>query len=406
MPLTLLLALRFLYSPHQEKTISIMLKVCFFSVLIGTFALTLIAAIMSGFEKATYKKLQGVHADLTIDAYDKALDFARLSEVLKKEYAASVEAFSPTNVIQVLIHNKDQQSGQISILKAIDPETEPQVSSLSRLVNSNDKNPWSLLKKDGIFIGQTLADHLKLKTGSHATLIYNHGNIRSSKMSLDEKEVTVVGVFKTGIHEFDETMLLGSFSLAKRLSSPKISQVMIKLRPSASETNLKESLKHRFELDVYSWKDLYPSLVSALTLEKYAMIFILILVTLVSSLNIISLLFMYITQKQIDIALLKTTGMSDFDIKLIFQLISFIITMSATVCGILAAGLMTILLNIYPFIKLPDAYYVTHLPAHLDMHIILCVLLLALIVSVIAAVLPTQKIAAMRVPDVLKGLAT
>ena len=71
-----------------------------------------------------------------------------------------------------------------------------------------------------------------------------------------------------------------------------------------------QKLRHRLGLDVYSWKDLYPSLVASLKLEKYVSFFILALILLVASMNIISLLFMQITQKRPTIALLQAMGMS------------------------------------------------------------------------------------------------
>ena len=65
---------------RTRENISVMIKICFLSILIGTCALTLVAAIMKGFETATHKKLQGVHADITINAYDKAIDYAKLKK--------------------------------------------------------------------------------------------------------------------------------------------------------------------------------------------------------------------------------------------------------------------------------------------------------------------------------------
>ena len=80
------------------------------------------------------------------------------------------------------------------------------------------------------------------------------------------------------------------------------------LKDRSKEKQVVESLKKRLDLEVMSWKDLYSSLVSALILEKYAILFILALVALVASLNIISLLFMYVTQKRTDIAILSNNG--------------------------------------------------------------------------------------------------
>ncbi len=406
MSLSLLLALRFLRSSGLDNNIATMIKICFTSILLGTAALTLVAAIMNGFEKETHKKLQGVHADITINSHDKALNYEKLKKVLSSEYSDTIAAFGPTSFAQVIIQNKTLENNemQICLLKAIDPKAEPQVSSIKEMICDTAVNPWSALNRDTLFIGQSLADRLQIKTGSRVTILYHQEEVMSNKITLEEKEVTIVALFKTGIHDFDEHVLIGSFDLLKQLYPIKITQVTIKLKDTKDEKTVISSLKNRLALNVYSWKDLYPPLVSALTLERYAMFFILALVTLVASLNIISLLFMYATQKQHDIALLKTMGMTDAALISIFVFVSGAITLTATFCGILIAALATWLLNTFPFIELPDVYYVSHLPATLDFRIIVSVFLLALVVCLFAALIPAQKIKSMHVASVLKGL--
>ena len=217
--------------------------------------------------------------------------------------------------------------------------------------------------------------------------------------------MTIGAVFKTGIHDFDEHVIISSFELARQLYPIPISQVSITLKDPQQERTVIESLKKRLSLDVLSWKDLYPSLVSALILEKYAMIFMLALVALVASLTIISLLFMYVTHKRTQIALLKTLGMSDWSLMSIFILVSAFVTLLAAVCGIALAALITAFLNRFPFIELPDVYYVAHLPATLDMQIIFSIIALSIVVSIIAALIPAYKIKSMQIAQIFKSIA-
>ena len=93
---------------------------------------------------------------------------------------------------------------------------------------------------------------------------------------------------------------------------------------------------------------------------------------------------MYTKHKIIDIALLKSLGMSNGTIRELFLWIATLITCTATLCGVTLAAFCTWLLNTYPFIKLPDVYYVSHLPATLDLVIIASVALFALFVSLCA----------------------
>jgi lipoprotein-releasing system permease protein len=406
MPFELLLALRLLRSSGYEKNISTMIKICFVGIIIGTFALTLVASIMNGFEKATYSKLQGVHADVIIDAHDKEIDYEKLKKVLSSEYSEAIAAFSPTTTSQVILENKKTEPPALylCLLKAVDPREEPKVTSLGKYLISDKKDPWGSLDEHSVFVGQELAHKLNIIQGQTVWLLYHQEEILSNKITLDEKEVTVSAFIKTGFHDFDEHVIIASFDLLKQLNRPVVTQVAIKVKPGQDEQSLINSLKTRLCLDAYSWRDLYPPLIAALTLEKYAMILIFALIALVASLTIIALLFMYATQKRADIALLKTMGMKNQALTRTFILISFIITTGATCIGILLAAGATWLLNVYPFIQLPDSYYVTHLPAALNANIILSILLLSFFISLLAALVPAQKIRGMNVASVLKGL--
>lgn len=409
MPLPLFLAFRFLRASGQEKSISVMIKICFFSILIGTCALTLVAAIMKGFESATHKKLQGVHADVTINAYDKAINYEKLKKVITTEYANSIKGTSPTSISQVIIHNAHGGEYTICLLKAVDPAEEPAVSQLDTMItnfqNSSQQSLWPLLDKNSIALGQALADALHVTVGDTVTLLYPEDGQIGHKVSLEEKKVTVAAFFKTGIHDFDEHVIIASFDMARQLYPMPISQVSVTLIDPRQEQKVIESLKKRLSLDVISWKELYPSLVSALVLEKYAMLFMLALVALVASLTIISLLFMYVTHKRTQIAVLKTMGMSDWSLMSIFVLISAYITLFASLCGIGLAALITALLNKFPFIPLPDAYYVTHLPATLTIPIIAAIMILAICASFLAGFIPAYRIKSLRITEILKSNA-
>lgn len=412
MHLSLLLALRFLKSSAQEKTISVMIKICFLSILVGTCALTLVAAIMRGFEQATSRKLQGIHADLTINAHDKAIKYAKLKKVLMDEFADTIEAISPTSMHHVIIHNKrnEQKEFALCLLKAINPEEEQKVTTLSSMIKTANNDPWPLLKNNTIFIGQALAEQLHCIVGDSLILYYPENTKITHRVVLEEKKVTVGALFKTGIQDFDEHVIIASCDFARSLYPTAVSQVSIKLKDSCKQARgheavVIESLKKRLGLEVISWKELYPSLVSALTLEKYAMLFILALVALVASLNIMALLFMYTTQKRTDIAILKSMGMSDLSLMSIFMLVSGFITSAATFCGLLIAALIVYILNRYPFIELPDVYYVSHLPASLEPSMVFAVSALALLVSLAAGYIPARKIKSMAVARILKSMA-
>ena len=181
-----------------------------------------------------------------------------------------------------------------------------------------------------------------------------------------------------------------------------IEQINCALAPHTDEAAIIHKLRTRLGLDVYSWKDLYPSLVASLKLEKYVSFFILALVLLVASMNILSLLFMHITQKRPIIALLQALGMPLRSINELFFIMGITISSLASIGGLLAAIFTSWLLQTYPFITLPDAYYVTHLPVAMNWHIIGIVFCTVMILSSCAVWLPIQRIRSINISNVLR----
>jgi lipoprotein-releasing system permease protein len=406
MSISRLLAWRFLRSAQQEKNISLMVKVCFLSIFVGTFSLTLILAIANGFEKATHDKLQGVHSDIIIQAGGRELDYTKMSTIFMQEFASDICAFSPLSNAPALIQNSELNSTTLVDIKGIDPVSEPRVTKLGSMITRSLQPgaDWEhLLQGNTLFVGELLAEQLALKIGDTVTVLIQPHEIHGNKITLARHEATVVALFKTGINEYDEHMAFCSLAYFEELFETGITQITAKLTDKTKEKTVIAALKRRFNLDVYSWKDLYPALVSALALEKYAMMLILTLIALIASMNIISLLFMYVTQKQKDIALLKAMGIANATLRYIFILVGMTITLAATVTGIVCAAGADYLLRTYPLLQLPDVYYASHLPSELAWPLVIAIGLLIPVLSFFAMLIPLAKTKHISVTQVLKG---
>ena len=405
--LTLLLAWRYALGSRQEKSIAIMVRICFLGILIGSFSLALVIAIMNGFEKVTHEKMQSIHAQIIMKSYHNSLNYQAISSVIHNEFP-EVEAISPTSLHQVIIQpqNSDDITNLIA-LKAIDPHAEINVTTFNKKIMSaitHEKTLPATASNNLILIGQTLAKNLDLKPGDTINVLFTHEEQTTSrKISFNITQAIIGGIFNTGIDEFDSAMALCSFSFFNTMfPDTDITQINIKTKPHNDETKLIQRLKNRFKVDVYSWKDLYPALVAALKLEKYAMFFILALITLVASMNIISLLFMHITQKRGDIAILKAMGLSDNNISSIFLIMGMSISALATLLGLALATLASWILETYPFITLPDAYYVTHLPSKMEWHLLLIVFIVIMCLSFIATLFPAYRTRTINIAHILR----
>lgn len=404
------LARRYLLKTAYENNVSTMVLISFIGIMIGSCALALVTAITNGFQTVIYKKMQGIHSQMIIREQGKSIDFNALQTILKQEFK-EVAHVSPTTIRHGIIHEKDTEQSRdiVAIIKAIDPEKEAFVNNFATTIipEKGRKDLPSLnelITDNTVLIGEGIAQELNISIGDSFEMLFpEEKQISRKKVMFDSTEMVVGGFFKTGIEEFDSSLVVCSFDFFDSIfPDAGIEQVNLVLKKDASEYDVKNRLKRRTDLDVYSWKDLYPALISALMLEKYVSFFILALITLVASMNMISLIFMQITQKRADIAILKVLGATDTTIAKIFISIGMIITTCASITGIMIASLISMILEKYPFIELPDAYYVSHLPSDMTWKIVLTVFILVMTLGFIAILIPVRKIKELHIANVLR----
>lgn len=400
-----LLTWRYLTQSAYERTISPMIIISFFSISVGTFCLILVNAIMNGFEKTTYQKLQSIHPQLVIKAKNQVLNVPKIIETLKEKFPC-VTHVSPSYMEHAIIRHKDSSSNfNVIALKGIYPELEKKVIPLESNIVGPEKNLTILLEGNQLVIGNGLAQELNLKIGDAVELIMPGQDEYKENEQFDiEKSSAIIGeIIKTGIEEFDQLVAYSSINFFKELfPTEEIQQISLKLDPTSSEALVLEQLKKEFELPVYSWKDLYPALVSALKLEKYAMFLILTLICIVASMNIFALLFMLITQKKSDLAVLRAMGASASTINSIVVRIGLFLTIGGALFGTGAALITSWIINHFKLITLPDIYYVSYLPAIIEPWNMVGTFILILIISLVASWYPAYKTRSINIAQLLR----
>lgn len=138
-----------------------MVRICFIGIMIGTFALALVSAVMHGFEVAIHKKMQGIQPQIIIRGFGQPLSDKAIARVLKKEFP-EVAAFSPTASHHAIVQTNDSDPFIIA-LRGINPLYESQVSALEKKVVGPHNIPVSLgdaISQDQLLIGKKLAEQL------------------------------------------------------------------------------------------------------------------------------------------------------------------------------------------------------------------------------------------------------
>ncbi len=401
-----LLTWRYIRGAYQTSSISTMVLVCFLGIFIGSGALALVVFVMDGFEHATSKKLQGIHAQLTMRDYqNQPLDHKKISAVLQREFP-EVIGISPIMQHYVLTQpTTEDEPFALIMLQGILPHQELGVSSLEETIIATQRNTKKLadaLDDSMVLVGEQFINDHQLSLGDNLELMIPEPRTNNT-MRFDTHNTRIGGIFKTGIDDFDAHVFFCSLDYLKQLiPDAGIHAISLRLADHVSEQTIIQKLRTRFGLNVYSWKELYPALLSALTLEKYLMFFVLALITLVASMSMVSLLFMLITQKKAEIALLRSMGCSVTTIKLLFITIGVMIAFSASISGLACAVLLGYVLERYQLIVLPDAYYVSHLPAHITWSSCVVVFSVVIALSFFASWFATRTIGTWSISHVLR----
>ncbi len=408
-----LLSYKYLKFKHKDRNISLMVKVCFLGIFIGTFSLMLTLIVMNGFEKTIHEKMQGINSQIIIYSPGKQLDYESIKTVLQKEFPNDIQAISGSSIRQVIIDKNKRQS--VLFIKGIDPENEGKVTNIGKkIVEPVEGHLEGLLTQNQIIIGTKTAHNFNLKVGDQIDLMIPEPTSKK-RIYLKKKKAIVSGIFKVGLEEYDNNFAFCSLDFLQKVFKEQkgVDQISLKLKEKKEfkflpfqddyETKIIQKLRYRLPmLTVASWKDLYPELVSSLQLEKYVMFVIVVLITLVACMTMVSLLFMYIQQKRRDIAILKSMGLASKKIHSIFLRIGLRITFMATVCGLTLAAIVGFFLERYPFIKIPNVYYISYLPARMDFEIFVVVFLATMLLGFLATWIPARRTRKINIAQVLR----
>lgn len=403
---SLFIARRFLQAITHEKTIAAMLTICGTSITISTCALALIMAIMNGFQYATTRSLQGIHSDITMQApAGRAIDFKKINATLHKEFPHLVEHATPIAYHHAILQTKAVQDiSHVVVIQGIDPVHDAQTRSLMQMLNKkNSASSQLTIPENSLVVGNVLAQELNIKPTETITLLFSNDHNGDGDLSFEKTKSAVSNLFTSGIDEFDHGVVFCTLTTFKKLfPDTGIAHIGIKLKPGVDAAQAIAELKERFKLEMFSWQELYPALLDALKLERWAMFLILILVACIASITTIALLMMYMFHQKTTFALFTAMGMRTVQLRVIVTLVGVAITFIATMLGIVLATGISFILEQYKLIALPDIYYIGHVPAHMDLTTVILVICLMNGVSLITSWLTTGLIKKMNLAKLLK----
>jgi lipoprotein-releasing system permease protein len=295
------------------------------------------------------------------------------------------------------------QSVQGTIVRGVLPADEDRVADIGK---SMKKGALGALKPGGfgIVLGAELASSLGARMDDKVTLIAPQGTVTAAGVLPRVRSFTVVGIFEVGMFEYDSGLALIHLEDAQRLFrfGDKVSGVRLKLDDLFAAPRVARELSDGLRMDAYvsDWTRSHANFFRAVQIEKRVMFIILTLIVAVAAFNIVSTLVMAVTDKQADIAILRTLGASPGEVMRIFIVQGALIGVIGTLIGTLGGVILALNVStVVPFIErsfgvqflAKDVYYISDLPSQLEWGDVTVIALVSLVLSLVATLYPSSR---------------
>jgi lipoprotein-releasing system permease protein len=382
---------------HYVSFVSFVSVLC---IALGMTVLITVLSVMNGFQREIRTRILGVASHVQISGAGGTLtDWRKVAaEAARHE---QVIATAPYVHAQGLLTHGSAVRGVI--VRGILPEQEEKVADIGRHMRTGRLE--SLQPGEyGVVLGVDLARNLGAQPGDRIILVAPQGQVTPAGIVPRLRQLTVTGIFNVDHQEFDSALALVALEDAQRIFrlGDAVSGVRLKLKDLFQSRQVARDLAGALGPNIYAsdWTMQHANLLRAVQIEKRMMFFVVFLIIVVAAINIVSSLVMVVTDKQADIAILRTLGAAPSSIMRIFVIQGTIIGIVGTGLGLI--GGISLALNVetvVPFIEnvfgfkffAKDVYLISEVPSEVQRPDIILTALFSFFVCVLATIYPSWR---------------
>ncbi|MFA4910238.1 MAG: lipoprotein-releasing ABC transporter permease subunit [Desulfobacteria bacterium] len=393
----LFIGLRYLKAKRKQTFISIITLISVGGVAIGVMTLIVVIGVMTGFKEDLTGKILGYYSHIVVLKQSEGLD--DYEGIIKKiEKVKGVKSATPFIYTQAMLSSKSGSLGVV--LRGVDPKTIGKVINIGSNMKEgsllNLEGPSNSANYPGIIIGKELSRNLGIFYGDTVNLISPMGVMTPMGMVPRMKKFKIVGIFESGMYEYDSSFLYISLKNAQDfINMPGVvTGIEVKTDDIYRVKEIASGIVRDLGYSYWTkdWMEMNRNLFAALKLEKITMFVILILIIMVAAFNIVSTLIMVVMEKNKDIAILKSMGATASSIMKVFIIEGLVVGVVGTLLGTIGGYALGFLLSEYKFIKLPsDVYYISTLPFRIGSVDSILIAISAIGISFLATLYPSWQ---------------
>ena len=388
---------------------SVFTSVSILGVALGVSALTIVLAVTTGFQKEFRDKVLGVNAHVIV--LKQQSTFAEYRDVMKTaaEIDSDVVAVQPFIFAEMLVtRGKGRLSGVA--IKGIDPTLVSGVLDLEKHMTEGTVATLGEGPRPGvlppIIMGKELAHKLKAKLNDDVTVVVPLSNIDFESMRMRStaprtRKFRVAGIFYSGFDEYDRRLMYTSLRDTQDLvgRGDQVMGVELKVRDVGRASEISEELEKALggpPYQVQDWYELNKNLFTALELQKIVLVIILMLIIAVASVNMVSALFMMVTDKTREIAIMKSMGATSVGVAWVFQVVGICIGSLGLLIGLVIGLATCVVVSEYGYHLDPKVYLIDKLPIEVNGTEVLFVCVGTMVVTILFTLIPALTASSLR----------
>lgn len=394
---------------------SVVSWVSLIGIMLGVATLIVVMSVMGGFHDTLLSRIVGMnghvvvyHQDGAIQDYDFLIDKMRQNKIVESDVAGIV----PIAEGQIMVSAGGNNSG--AMLRGISmSDLEAKAQTGTRIYGKK----LNQIKDGELVIGNSLARNVHVTMGDNVSLISANGGTATAFGTMPRiMSYPVQSSFFMGMYEYDSGYVFAPLSTAQKYLNigDSVTHIDLFLKDPENTYAVRDALVSLLPSGfvVRDWRDLNSGFVGALQVESSVMFLILMLIVIVAAFNIVSSLVMLVKDKNKDIAVLRTFGVSRKSMMKIFILSGTSIGVIGAGAGVCVGTLVAVYIQpIREFFQLvtgrdlfpAQLYYLSELPSKLVFSNVVGIALIAVLLAFLATLYPAWKAANTDPVEVLRN---
>lgn len=380
--------------------------------MIGVATLIIVMSVMNGFRYELVNRILGINAHLTVYSHTHQItDYEKILAEISE--TPGVKSANPLVENQAMLSTSGKNLG--GLVKGIKIDDLKNKKLVSENITGGEIDAIS--DRNSVIIGSAIAQNMNLKIGDPLKIISAETNETIIGSIPRIKTYKVGGVFDSGLYEYDSTTVFMNFEMARihfRLADNASAIEIFADDPTKLEEvklKLYEILLNHENLYAMDWQQSNAGFIDALKVERTAMFLILTLIILVAAFNIVSSMIMLVNDKNKNIALLRTLGMTKSGVMRIFLICGSSIGLVGTFLGLLIGVLFSANINnIKTWLESitdttlfnPAIYFLSTLPSKIFISDVIVITSMALVISFLATIYPAYRASKSNPAEILR----